>query len=538
MNKIAKITVLAAVALSSLSGCIKETFPTSIVTGDQAASSDVALEGMVAAVASSMVAVAPVFGGETHYDFGYPSLMLATDALAGEFVPTSSDDLAGYNWFSTWGANLYLGPLYYQPYFYWSNYYTFIKAANDIIGALNTADEIEAAQAPYMAAAKGYRASYYLDMARHYDPFANAYTDVSAVEGLTVPWISESTTEAEARNNPRMTRDEIFEKIFADLDDAEELLLGEGVVNPASGAQPNLAVIYGLKARAYLWLGRFDSNNYALAAEYARKAINLKGAPASAAEWTSTTSGFNSAVNSWMWYLPQSSNSINNLLNYVSWLSAEATWGYGAMLCYGMRSSDYERMGSTDIRKSVVVGPTVDYASYKNVTLLDESTFSALYPYTSLKFRPANGVINDYTSGGATTVPLMRVEEMYLIEAEAIAQSDPASGAALLNSFMAYRDASYSAPNSTSVTTIVEEIIFQKRMEFWGEGIVFYDLKRLEMGIQTGYTGTNVCTDYRWNISGVAPWWNMCLPETESYSNTALIDMNNPDPTNAVSLWK
>ncbi len=535
MNKIVKISILAAAALGSLTGCIKETMPTSIVTADQAASSTKALEGMVRAVSSSMVKVGGIFTN-SHNDFAYPAMMLATDALAGEFVVTSSSDVASYNWFTPFAINAYLGPTGGWNGLFWVNYYKFIKSANDIIETLSEV-ELDATQSTYMAAAKAFRASYYLDMARLYDPFANASTDVTGVEDLTVPYISETTTEAEARNNPRLTRDEIFVKIFEDLEAAETLLLQEGVASPASGAQPNLAVVYGLKARAYLWLGRFDSENYKLAAEYARKAIDMKGAPASASEWTSTTSGFNTAIGSWMWFLPQSSDSVSNLMNYAATLSPEASWGYGARFFPGIRNADYDRMGDKDFRKSVVIGAEVDYSKYVDVTLLDEADFSALYPYTSLKFRPAGGSINNYLAG-ATSIPLMRVEEMYLIEAEATAHADAQAGAELLRQFMTYRDSGYYLSSSADKNTVVEEIIFQKRMEFWGEGIVFYDLKRLELGIKTGYAGTNVCADYRWDIAGVAPWWNLCFPESEMYDNIALKDKNNPNPENTVENWK
>lgn len=52
----------------------------------------------------------------------------------------------------------------------------------------------------------------------------NKYTDVSGVKGLTVPIVDENTTEDMARNNPRVTREAMFEFILRDLDDAEALL--------------------------------------------------------------------------------------------------------------------------------------------------------------------------------------------------------------------------------------------------------------------------------------------------------------------------
>ncbi|MBO5962724.1 MAG: RagB/SusD family nutrient uptake outer membrane protein, partial [Alistipes sp.] len=128
-----------------------------------------------------------------------------------------------------------------------------------------------------------------------------------------------------------------------------------------------------------------------------------------------------------------------------------------------------------------------------------------------------------------------RVEEMYLIEAEATAHYDEGTGKSLLEAFMAHRNPKYSA---AGVTNLIDEIIFQKRVELWGEGIVFYDFKRLNMGIQNGYAGTNVPTDSRVNVEGRAPWWNFCIPESELLQNPALEGFNNPNPDGMVQLWK
>ena len=124
----------------------------------------------------------------------------------------------------------------------------------------------------------------------------------------------------------------------------------------------------------------------------------------------------------------------------------------------------------------------------------------------------------------------MRVEEMYLIEAEATAHYDAGTGEALLKAFMAYRDPSY----TYSGTDLVEEIIFQKRVEFWGEGLVIYDMKRLNMGINNGYEGTNTAIGARLVSEGRCPGWNFCIPIAEIQQNPALATQNNPDPSDCI----
>ena len=57
--------------------------------------------------------------------------------------------------------------------------------------------------------------------------------------------------------------------------------------------------------------------------------------------------------------------------------------------------------------------------------------------YMSLKFRPVGGDYNTYSVGAAADIPVMRVEEMYLIEAEAVgASQNVAAGVQLLNNFI------------------------------------------------------------------------------------------------------
>jgi hypothetical protein len=79
--------------------------------------------------------------------------------------------------------------------------------------------------------------------------------------------------------------------------------------------------------------------------------------------------------------------------------------------------------------------------------------------------------------------------------------------------------------------------MWQKRVELWGEGVVFYDFKRLNYSIETGYEGTNVATDSRIKTDGRAPWWNFVIPEKEVMQNEALKDLNNPEPCDIVKPW-
>ena len=533
MNKIKKFSALALLASLAFTGCIQETVPTRVVTAESVASSPTAVEAMVNAIAVTETLQMTIYS--SHFDFGMPAIMIANDTAIGDVVTAAGDTGSNYDWFDYWGAGYSLNSTGIAP-FTWYSYYGFIKSCNDVIATIGE-PETDAMKA-YLAYAKATRASFYLDMARAYDPLENKYTDVSAVKGLTIPKITETTTEEEARNNPRMTRDEAFTFIFQDLTDAESLLKD----NSFSGGKtvPTLGVVYGLMARAYLWLGGFDSANYAKAATYANQALaTSKATILTEAQWLDPKTGFNTPNNAWMWYIPQSAEGISNLLNYVGWLSYEATWGYGSMVAKGVHPNFYNKISDTDFRKRAFLGedPYAWYDENSAISNLDFNTYEGnIYPYASVKFRPANGETLDYNVGNVTGVCVMRAEEMILTEIEALAYSDPATAAAKLKEFMLTRDPNYAFAGTTT-DEVVAEAIWQKRVELWGEGVLFYDLKRLNYGLELGYKGVNVPTNSKLNTDGRAPWWNWVIPEQEALQNTILKTTNNPEVSNLVKPW-
>lgn len=82
----------------------------------------------------------------------------------------------------------------------------------------------------------------------------------------------------------------------------------------------------------------------------------------------------------------------------------------------------------------------------------------------------------------------------------------------------------------------LKEMMVQKRIEFWGEGVLIYDYKRLDMGITRDYKGSVVTNytdkDYLINTTGRSPQWNFCIPLSELQTNLGITaDDNNPDPT-------
>lgn len=264
--------------------------------------------------------------------------------------------------------------------------------------------------------------------------------------------------------------------------------------------------------------------------------------------------GFNTSNSSWMFAISISSDDMNadtnwSWKNFTSFISAETEFGVGSYLYGSTRQIDrqlYESMDSADWRRDTWISPddagNAESASKYN-TILTADNFAKLGSYTGLKFKPGNNNKDDYTVGAAVSIPLMRVEEMYFIDAEATAHvSGLAAGKKLLEDFMNTYRCKTTAENTKPYTSTSEdlwnlanEIVRQKRIEFWGEGLIYFDYKRLKIGIRTNYDGTNHPKVYRFNFANgyVAPRMNFCFTNSETQYNSSII--NNPDPSGVES---
>lgn len=545
--KIVKIAATLLCAPVLLSSCIEETFPEGgNVTTEQVGDSPFAMNSLASSIPT--ILITNYIGIGDHFDFGYPGIFGATDRLVGEVFPVSGNLPGGNQYYDRWQAYLYPGDMSglsasgYATLFFYLNYYQFIYAANEVISIAGGSDD---GGVP-LGIAKAYRALFYLDLARLYDPLPakaperpSYESELEAVKGLTVPIVREGATLEELENNPRATREEMFEFIFEDLGEAERLLAD---YQPESKNMPSLAVVYGLYARAYLWLGGFDetyaniptgTEAYKKAAEYARKAIDASGCSIlTEAQWLDPKTGFNTINNSWMLAMHQTTDTVlNNLLSWAAHMSLEAVYGYGYGAQPGISVFSYERLSDTDFRKKSYVTADRSYDAAKDYMSLTEEEFQTVAPYASYKFHTNGGEKSNYTVANVVDVPVMRVEEMYLTEAEATAHYDEATARTLLTSFMAHRDPNYTIPASY---TLVDEIIFQKRIEFWGEGIIFYDMKRLNMSMHNGDAGSNAPSMAQLSTDGRAPWWNCVIPLSAVQQNIGLSGKNNPDPTGTV----
>ena len=102
-----------------------------------------------------------------------------------------------------------------------------------------------------------------------------------------------------------------------------------------------------------------------------------------------------------------------------------------------------------------------------------------------------------------------------------------------------YRYSSYDCKMMTMTEdAFISELMLQRRIEFWGEGLLFFDYKRLNQGIKRGYEGSNIPAAAQFNCTGRSPQWNIVITRGETQSNPIIASQNNPDPTGKLQLWK
>lgn len=564
-----------------MTGCLDESFPENYSTSGQIANAD--KSGLSNAISSYMIDIPSTASTYGNYsNIGYPGLMIWRDVMCNDLPIVST----GFEYFTWYADNTYLGNYQCQSDF-WEFFYAFVQKSNLLIGVSDMDNPDDAAD---LANAFAHRAMAYMDMTRWYEFKHTGFADLDSkaesrgIYKLTVPIVTEDTSEADGFKNPRAPFYEMFRFILTDLNNAERLMAGNAAayINKASAG-----AIYGLKARFYLDLAtRFEiypedlveqleheadekldgydpigvssaNDCWRLAAEYARKAISQGYTPVTKSQWFDPVSGFNTANNSWMWAMTYSADddavTSYTWMGWVSYMCPEADYGISSSTYNGCRMIDaalFSTIPDSDWRKATWIDPD-DFNSddseqifeekYSAGTLLSYEEWCSFSPYVGFKFHPGSGDRSASIVGNKVSIPMMRVEEMYLIEAEAVAHTQGVgAGRTLLESFVnqyRYTDGSYRC-QASDIDGFTDEVLRQKRIEFWGEGIVMSDYKRLEKAVTRGYEGTNFPEAYRLNTYDgyVAPWMNVYIPDSEMNRNTAVV--GNPDPSMAVSVWK
>ena len=468
-------------------------------------------------------------GQPRHYDFGYASTMMMMDA-SGQDEPSQ---VSGYNWYNK--------PLRFvdrtanseTTYFIWNQCYKNIKVANDVLKSVDLENLSDVAKS-YVGQAYAMRAFEYFTLIQIYQFSYKGHEDAAGV-----PIVTEKTAEAEANNNPRAAVKDVYKQIMDDLNTAIDYLTD----SRSAKSEINRQVAYGLRARVNLVM-----QNWSDAVADAKKAAEGY-TPLS--KDAAAAPGFNDvSASNWIWgNIVDESNDIvqSGILNFPSMMCSFTGNGYSpTYACRMINSKLWKEIPSTDVRKgwwidenlnSPIVNPkyvvhqedededgnVVKYLAVYNQT--GDEVADITEPYTNVKF---GAYKNQYGNElNACDIPLMRVEEMILIQAEATAMGgNVEEGKRILENFVrTYRDPSYTC-NATTAEGVQDAVWFQRRVELWGEGFSFTDLLRLKKPLDR--TGANYEVSVRFNLPAESPIFLYLIPEDEENHNEALVGNNNP----------
>lgn len=425
-----------------------------------------------------------------HDSFGIMSSLLAKDVMS-EDIALSAFHFFGWDY--DFDNRMYN---YRRTREEWGQYYTDIAKANEIINLYpnggTTADE-----KGLLGQALAERGMAYYYLIQVFQSYMNQDGSINR-NAAGVPLMltvadGYSLDELDGLKG-RNTVGEVLDQAGKDLETAVENL-SAGYQRPNKN-YIDLNVAQGLLARYYLLTQQWEKA--ATTAKAARTGYTQRDA-------AGLQDGFMTVNNpDVMWGFIHNSETQTALASYFSHISNLAP-GY-AGLGYSSKLIDkrlYDQIADDDYRKALFNGPGGDAS---------QPTSGAKKPYANLKF----GNTGDWTMHYI----YMRAAEMVLIEAEALArQGKNAEAATVLSELMAKRQPSWNQPSVS-----VEDVLLQRRIELWGEGFSYFDLKRNNKGIDRNYNGSNHLAGYLHTIPAFDVRWTYQIPQSEMQENSHIQD--------------
>ncbi|WP_312296667.1 RagB/SusD family nutrient uptake outer membrane protein [Chryseobacterium sp.] len=395
-------------------------------------------------------------GGTTsHSDFGIMAIKAGADLMSNDVIQSTNQHLGMfYNYEATNASNL-------ASEIVWTTFYARIFVINKLLDDLqNDGNAKNRAIKGQLLALRAYS---YFYLVRFY---AHDYKGHPSDPGLPLVLASSNPNQG----LPRSTVSEVYGQITKDIEESIGLL--------DSFARPSRAQIDQRTAKAIAAEVFLQTGDYAKAGKYADES---KQGIALMTENEYTTTGFSNINNPeviWGFHNTISTMSIGNY--YASFFSMfdNTNEGYAgaAQIRKLIDKRLYEAIPETDYRKKVFNGSQSAQYTFNGKT--------KNYPaYVSWKFKDPSLFEGDYI--------YIRASSLYYIEAEALArQGREAEARQILFDITSKRDKNYTL-SSKSGNDLINEIILQKRIELWGEGYAWFDMKRLNTPLERIYTGTN-----------------------------------------------
>lgn len=505
MKKI--IYIFSLIGFLSFSSCADElnTEPTDKVSGStifaDASSAETAINGVY-----RMLYVA---GWSTQWrdeNCGQTAINLLGDLMAEDHLMKEQ----GQGWFyEDYRLNVH-GDYSHKAgrsYSIWNFYYTIISNINYIIASETSMGGDPELKNSIVGQAYAMRAYAYFYLIQLYQQTYKGHETAPGVPLYTAP------TVAGSEGSPRGTVQDVYTQINSDINKAVDLLGSLNDKKQTHISHVDYYVANGIKAR--ICLVQHDYVNAASAAAEALKRPSLKVA-------TVTELGGHNSTNvaDVLWGMEIIADQTSGFASFFSHMDADAPGMYASKARQCISTGLYNLIPATDERKS---------AWFRGAIPADKEISASSYTsYCQTKFKMA-----DYTTRTGDYL-LMRAEEMILIKAEAECHQGQYDAArATIKELGNRRDSefelrlanrtdanTYNSDTNAPLQTLMDEILFQRRVELWGEVGRIFDLQRLGLGYNRTYENSNhtekVSTK---NTNAASPLFILPLPQSELDGN-------------------
>lgn len=425
----------------------------------------------------------------------------------------------GYNWFSDCGM-LERGGNHRNSYIRFYAPWNLIKEINEFFLCIpDYSGNRELTEV--VAQLRALRAFSYLNLAREFQ-----FNYQVAGDKPCVPIITDNSQDDGTLT--RATVKDVYDFILEDLDFAVKNLEGS---ERRSKAFIDGNVAHGLRARVYLDMGEWQK-------AYDDAVAAAQGYIPASIEEVSVPSFMSIDEHNWIWGYDMTAELTEYYIYATSssWLRSFSGFGYAtngqAYTC--INNILWNKIPATDIRKQWWVDENLQS------TISDKLVWPGLgpvatadigegvgkrpfIPFTNVKF----GCNPIATQTNEEDTPLMRVEEMILIQAECLYWLGQVPAAVdLLTSFVkTCRDSEYVYDESRS---FIDEIWFQRRVELWGEGFFIPDQRRLGKPVVRFHdeSSSNLSPAFTFNIAADDPWVLLRFPGDFLEANPGVIDNN------------
>ncbi len=402
---------------------------------------------------------------------GLPAYTLASNLMGEDMIQTS----AGSGWFYydyAYGIDGDFTSSAGRQYQTWNFFYQLISNSNNVIANEETWGT-------------GDMASYVLGQAYAIRALAYSWLVQNFCQNdptyAGVPIYTEPTT-IKTEGKPRGKVADVYTQINNDLSKAISHLSAT-TSSRQHISHIDLSVAYGFKARACLM-----QQDYEGALQAAKAAI--ENTSAKFVDFTQVRNVNDVAKANVMWGVAiQPDQSLGSYGIYYH-IDADANTTYSKGTRFIISKWLYDQIPDTDSRIAWWTAPNT-------IPDPDKPSTSQAYIQTKLISKdPVQGT-GDYV--------FMRIEEMYLAAAEAACHLEQYEQARSYMSWIAeQRDSEYeerlskfvdqntiTPETSTVIRTLMDEILFQRRIELWGEVSRMHDLQRLGLGLNRKYSESN-----------------------------------------------